>query len=120
MSFIGNLIWFIFGGFFEAIGWFMAGILWCISIIGIPVGKQCFKMARLQLAPFGKEVVDNGTGPLGLIANIIWIVFFGWELALMNIAAALFFALTIIGIPFAGQSLKLARVSFMPFGKEIR
>ncbi len=120
MSLIGNIIWIIFGGFFEAFAWFFAGILWCISIIGIPVGKQCFKMARLQLAPFGKEVVDNGTGPLGLIANIIWIIFFGWELALMNIVSALIFTITIIGIPFAKQSLKLARVSFMPFGKKIR
>lgn len=120
MSFLGNLIWFIFGGFFEAVGWWIAGILWCLSIIGIPVGKQCFKMARLQLAPFGKEVVNKGNGPLGLVANIIWVLFFGWELALMNIISALIFTITIIGIPFARQNMKLARVSLMPFGKEIR
>jgi uncharacterized membrane protein YccF (DUF307 family) len=120
MSFLGNVIWFIFGGFLEAIGWWIAGILWFISIIGIPVGKQCFKMARLQLAPFGKEVVSKGSNPLGMIANIIWVIFFGWELFLVNLISALFFAITIIGIPFAKQNLKLAAVSLMPFGKEIK
>ncbi|MFW5976693.1 MAG: YccF domain-containing protein, partial [Bacillota bacterium] len=119
MTLLGNIIWFIFGGFFEALGWWFFGILWYISIIGIPVGRQCFKMARLQLAPFGKEVVDRGSSPLGLIANIIWVIFFGWELALANLISAAIFAITIIGIPFAKQSLKLALVSFMPFGKEI-
>ena len=119
MSFLGNIIWFIFGGFLEALGWWFAGILWYISIIGIPVGKQCFKMAQLRLAPFGKEVVDEGSNPLGMIANIIWVIFFGWELALINFLSALFFAITIIGIPFAKQNLKLALVSFMPFGKKI-
>ena len=120
MSLLGNIIWFIFGGFIEAVGWWLAGILCYISIIGIPIGKQCFKMARLQLAPFGKKVVDKGSNSLGMVANIIWIILFGWELALMNLTSALFFAITIIGIPFAKQSLKLALVSFMPFGKDIK
>ncbi len=120
MSLLGNIIWFIFGGFFEAVAWWFAGILWYISIIGIPVGRQCFKMAKLQLAPFGKQVVDRGTKPLGMIANIIWLVFFGWELALMNLISALIFAITIVGLPFAKQNLKLAAVAFMPFGKDIR
>ena len=120
MTLIGNIIWIIFGGLIEAIGWLFAGIIWSITIIGIPVGKQCFKMAKLQLAPFGKEVVDNGSSSFGMIANIIWIIFFGWELALVNLISALFFTITIIGIPFAKQNLKLAKVSFMPFGKDIR
>ncbi|MFW5787145.1 MAG: YccF domain-containing protein [Halanaerobiales bacterium] len=120
MSLLGNIIWFIFGGFVEAIGWWVAGILCYISIIGIPIGKQCFKMARLQLAPFGKKVVDKGSNSFGMIANIIWVLLFGWELALLNLASALFFTITIIGIPFAKQNLKLALVSFMPFGKEIK
>lgn len=119
MTFIGNIIWFIFGGFIHSLGWFLSGILWSITIIGIPYGTQCFKMARLQLAPFGKEVVDRGTTPLNFIANIIWIVFFGWELALANLLSALIFAITIIGIPFAKQSFKLAVLSFMPFGKSV-
>lgn len=120
MSLIGNIIWIIFGGFIEAIGWLIAGIIWSITIIGLPVGKQCFKMAKLQLAPFGKDVVDEGTSSLGMIANIIWVIFFGWELALANLISALFFTITIIGIPFAKQNLKLAKVSLMPFGKSIK
>lgn len=120
MSLIGNIIWIIFGGFIEAIGWLIAGIIWSITIIGLPVGKQCFKMAKLQLAPFGKEIVDEGTSSLGMIANIIWVIFFGWEIALANLISALFFTITIIGIPFAKQNLKLARVSLMPFGKDIK
>ena len=120
MSLIGNIIWIIFGGFIEAIGWLIAGIIWSITIIGLPVGKQCFKMAKLQLAPFGKEIVDEGTSSLGMLANIIWIIFFGWEIALVNLISALFFAITIIGIPFAKQNLKLAKVSLMPFGKEVK
>lgn len=120
MSLLGNIIWIIFGGLIESIGWLIAGVLWSITIIGIPVGKQCFKMARLQLAPFGKEIVDQGSNPLGMIANIIWVLLFGWEIALINLISALFFAVTIIGIPFAKQNLKLAVVSLMPFGKRIR
>ncbi|MFW6022892.1 MAG: YccF domain-containing protein [Halanaerobiaceae bacterium] len=119
MSLIGNIIWFIFGGFFEALAWFVAGLFWIITIIGIPYGMQCFKMARLQLAPFGKEVKDRGTTSLGFIANLIWVLLFGWELALMNLVSALIFTITIIGIPFAKQNMKLAKISFMPFGKEI-
>lgn len=120
MSLIGNIIWIIFGGLIEALGWFLAGILWSITIIGLPYGLQCFKMAKLQLAPFGKRVEDRGSGALGFIANLIWIIFFGWELALMNLISALIFAVTIIGIPFAKQNLKLAKLSFMPFGKQVK
>ncbi|MCC3144790.1 YccF domain-containing protein [Halanaerobium sp. Z-7514] len=119
MTLLGNIIWFIFGGFIEAVLWVFFGIIWSITIIGIPVGKQCFKMAKMQIAPFGKEVVEKKRSSLGMIANIIWIIFFGWELALVNLISALIFAVTIIGIPFAKQSLKLAYLSLMPFGKDI-
>ncbi len=120
MTLLGNIIWFIFGGLIEAVFWFIAGILASITIIGIPVGKQCFKMAKMQIAPFGKEIVEKNNSSIGLIANIIWVIVFGWELALANLISALIFALTIIGIPFAKQSLKLAYLSLMPFGKDIR
>ena len=121
MSLLGNIIWFIFGGFIQAIGWYLAGIICYITIIGIPAGRQCFKLAKLQLAPFGKKVVNKGDNhsPLGLLANVLWLIFFGWELFLANITAALFFAITIIGIPFAMQSFKLAKLSLFPFGKDI-
>jgi len=119
MSLLGNIIWFIFGGFIQAIGWYLAGIICYITIIGIPAGRQCFKLAKLQLAPFGKKVVNKDNSSLGFLANILWLIFLGWELFLANITAALFFAITIIGIPFATQSFKLARLSLFPFGKDI-
>ena len=120
MTFIGNIIWFIFGGFIHSLGWFLSGILWSITIIGIPYGTQCFKMARLQLAPFGKEVVDRGTTPLNFIANIIWIVFFGWEIALSHLLHGVLLAITIIGLPFAKQHFKLLIMALLPFGREFR
>lgn len=119
LSLIGNIIWIIFGGLIEAIGWLIAGILMSITIIGIPFGIQCFKIAGVQLAPFGKEIVTNDDSGTNLILNIVWIVFFGWEIALMNLISAFIFAITIIGIPFAKQNLKLAKVSLFPFGKKI-
>ena len=119
MSCIGNLIWFIFGGFFNAIGWFLAGLLWCITIIGIPVGLQCFKLARLQLFPFGKEIVTVNDSGLNLLLNILWLIFGGIELCIFNLMSAVILCITIVGIPLAGQCLKLAKLSLMPFGKEI-
>ncbi|MFW6287200.1 MAG: YccF domain-containing protein [bacterium] len=119
LSLIGNILWFISGGIFGAIAWVVSGILCYITIIGIPFGKQCFKLAKLQLAPFGKKVINRGSTPMGLIGNIIWIIFPGLELAIFNLVAALFMAVTIIGIPFAVQGLKMAKLSFMPFGKDV-
>ena len=119
MSCLGNIIWFIFGGFFNSLGWFILGCLWSITIIGIPVGKQCFKMATLQLAPFGKKVVTTNDSGVSLIANVLWIVFGGFELCIANLISELFLCITIVGIPFATQALKLAKLSLMPFGKEI-
>lgn len=120
MSCLGNIIWFIFGGLFNAIGWYFIGAVWCITIIGIPVGIQCFKMGRLQLAPFGKEVVESDSSGLGsFVLNILWIIFGGFELFLANLVSALILCITIIGIPFAFQSLKMAKLSLMPFGKKI-
>lgn len=120
MSCLGNIIWFIFGGFFGALGWLFVGILWCISIIGIQVGLQCFKMAKLQLAPFGKDVVTVSDSGGNLILNILWLIFGGLELCIANLISALFLCITIIGIPFAMQSLKMAKLSLMPFGKEVK
>lgn len=119
MSALGNIIWIIFGGLVGAIGWLIAGLFCCLTIVGIPFGMQCFKMATLQLAPFGREVRTVNNSPIGLLGNILWIIFLGWELALANLFSALIFAITIVGIPFAVQSLKLAKLSLMPFGKEI-
>ena len=120
MGCLGNIIWFLFGGFVQALVWFFVGILWSITIIGLPIGLQCFKIAELQLAPFGKEVVTVKRGSGNLILNIIWLLFGGIALAIVNLICAFLFAVTIIGIPFALQSLKMTQLSLMPFGKEVR
>ncbi|MGN1400102.1 MAG: YccF domain-containing protein [Bacillus sp. (in: firmicutes)] len=120
MSCLGNIIWFILGGFIQAIIWFFEGLFWCVTIVGIPIGLQCFKMAKLQFAPFGKEVVTVDSGGVSCLLNVLWLFFGGVWLALANLFAALLFAVTIIGIPFAVQSMKMAQLSLMPFGKEVR
>ena len=84
MSLIGNILWFIFGGFFSGLSWVLSGIIWCITIIGIPYGRQCFKFASLSFAPFNKKV-SYGGGPISFFANVIWIVFFGVPMAIENI-----------------------------------
>lgn len=119
MSCLGNLIWMIFGGIFNALGWLLFGVLWCITIIGIPIGLQCFKMAKLQLAPFGKDVVTTDDGGVSLIMNILWLIFGGLVMCIGNLVSAVFLCITIVGIPFAMQSLKIAKLSLMPFGKEV-
>ncbi|MBS5884680.1 MAG: YccF domain-containing protein [Clostridium sp.] len=119
MSCLGNLIWIIFGGLINALAWLGFGILWCITIVGIPIGLQCFKMAGLQFAPFGKEIVTKNDSGLNLLLNILWLIFGGLEMCIANLISAFFLCITIIGIPFAKQSLKLAKLSLMPFGKEV-
>lgn len=119
MSCLGNLIWIICGGLINALGWIGIGLVWCITIVGIPVGLQCFKMASLQFAPFGKEVVTKNDSSLNLLFNILWIIFGGLEMCIANLISAFLLCITIIGIPFAKQSLKLAKLSLMPFGKEV-
>jgi len=117
MKLIGNLIWLVFGGFFSAVAYFFIGILWCLTIIGIPFGKQCFKLAKLYLWPFGTKVNTNfGKHP---IANVIWIILFGFWMAICNFIAGILFCITIIGIPFGKQWFKLAKLSFTPFGATV-
>ena len=109
MNFLGNLIWLIFGGLVGAISWFLAGCLWCITIIGIPVGLQCFKIAGLSLWPFGKQVVYSSSS-MSLIVNIIWLIVSGLPLAIGHFISGLLLCITIIGIPFGRQSFKLAQL----------
>lgn len=115
MSFIGNLIWFLLGGFLLGFGWIIAGILWCITIIGIPLGIQCFKIAGVAMCPFGKKIASNGS-PLSFLLNILWIFISGFELAIVHLIVGLFFCITIVGIPFGKQHFKLAHIALMPFG----
>ncbi len=118
MNLLGNILWFIFGGFFSGLSWLVSGLLWCITIIGIPYGRQCFKFASMSFAPFGKEVTYGGGTP-SLIANIIWLIFFGLPMALENLIFGCLWCITIIGIPFGLQFFKIAKLSLMPFGSKI-
>ena len=115
MRFIGNILWFIFGGFVSGLTWVCYGILWCVTIIGIPVGIQCFKLAGVSFWPFGKEIIFGGGAP-SLIANILWIIIAGIPLAIENLAFGILWCITIVGIPFGKQFFKLAKLSLMPFG----
>lgn len=118
MGCLGNLLWFIFGGFLSGVSWCLAGCLWCISIVGIPVGMQCFKFASLSFFPFGKEVRYGG-GAGSLILNIIWLIVSGVPLALEHAVFGCLLCVTIIGIPFGMQQFKLAKLALMPFGSEV-
>ncbi|WP_458863174.1 YccF domain-containing protein [Acidaminobacterium chupaoyuni] len=118
MSTIGNILWFFLAGVWMAIGWFITGVLWCITIIGIPIGVQCFKMAGLVLSPFGREV-NYGGGAGSCLLNVLWLIFGGLELALGNLIWGVLFCITIIGIPFGLQCFKLAQLSLWPFGSNV-
>jgi uncharacterized membrane protein YccF (DUF307 family) len=128
MSLIGNLIWIIFGGLVMGIGWYLLGLLMFVSIIGIPWGRACFMLGTFCLWPFGREIVsrrtitgkdDIGTGPWGFVGNVIWFFCGGFLLALGHLASALLCFLTIIGIPFGLQHLKLVGASLAPIGKTV-
>ena len=118
MGMIGNLLWFIFVGFWQGLSWFFIGCLWSISIIGIPVGKQCFKLAKLTFFPFGKEIIYCGGG-VSLVLNIFWLLFGGIPLAVAAIGNGVVLCLTILGIPFGLQCFKFAQLAFMPFGAKV-
>ena len=122
MSFIGNLIWLIFGGFLSGMGYILGGLLVCLTIIGIPIGKQAIKLGIATLAPFGKEIVatDQAAEPGYILLNIIWAVVFGWEIAVSHLVHGLILAITIVGLPFARQHFKLIPIALAPFGREIQ
>jgi len=121
MNFLGNLIWLIFGGFFAAMGYFLGGFVLCVTIIGVPWGIQCFKLAGLVLWPFGKKVVSDShnTGCLNIFFNLVWILCGGLYTAIVHIVMGAILCLTIIGIPWGKQHFKLVEISLMPFGKRI-
>ena len=122
MSFLGNVVWFVFGGFFACLGYVIGGLGLCLTIVGIPFGVQTIKLGFAALAPFGKEVRDapNANSPLRIVFNLIWLVLFGWEIALAHLGSALVLAVTVIGIPFALQHLKMVPLALFPFGRELR
>lgn len=118
MRTLGNLLWFLFGGLIGGLSWVLAGCVLCITIIGIPLGTQCFKFASLAFFPFKKEIVYGGGG-VSLLANIIWLLFFGWEMALGYLVLGLLWCITIIGIPLGQQCFKLARLALLRFGAQV-
>ena len=117
MSFIGNVLWLIFGGFLAGIGYVLGGLALCITIIGIPFGLRAIGFGWSVMLPFGKEVgkVDGGEGFLAMLFNLIWLVFFGWEIALAHVILGIIFFVTIIGIPFGRKHFQLVPVSLLPF-----
>lgn len=117
MSFFGNLLWIICGGLVSALSWLFAGLLCCLTIVGIPAGIQCFKIASLSLTPFGKEVIYEG-GTVSFLANLLWLLV-GLPLALEHFTMGILLCCTIIGIPFGLQFFKLAKLSLLPFGAVI-
>ena len=118
MSFMGNILWIILGGWLSALGWLIAGCLWCITVVGVPVGIQCFKLASLSLNPFGKEVVQGG-GAGSFLMNIVWFLVSGLELALGNFILGCLLCITVVGIPFGMQFFKIAALSLAPFGTRV-
>ena len=118
MKTIGNLLWFLFGGFLSGMSWLIAGFLCCVTVIGIPLGRQCFKFARLSFWPFGKEIIYGGGAP-SILANIILILIFGLQMSLENLIFGFLWCISIVGIPFGRQFFKIARLALMPFGSGV-
>ncbi|MDD6053328.1 MAG: YccF domain-containing protein [Candidatus Cryptobacteroides sp.] len=118
MSFLGNLLWLILGGLVIALIYFIVGLLFCVSIIGIPFGLQLMKLGVLALSPFGKDIATNPSfnGCLSIFMNVLWFLIGGWNVALLHLGIGLVCLITIIGIPFALQHFKLALVAVFPFG----
>lgn len=122
MPLLGNVLFFILGGFIIFCGYVIGGIILCVTIIGIPFGLQSFKLAGGVIAPFGQDVIQTNPpgGPLKLVMNVLWILLVGLKLALMHFVLAIVFAITLVGIPLAQQHLKLIKVALLPFGHLVR
>jgi uncharacterized membrane protein YccF (DUF307 family) len=128
MRLLLNLLWFLFGGFVMGLGWWLAGVVAAITIVGIPWARACFLIGKFSFWPFGQEAVnrreltgmsDFGTGPFGFLGNLIWFLVAGWWLAIGHVSSALACFVTIIGIPFGIQHLKLAVIALAPIGMEV-
>lgn len=118
MKILGNILWFILGGGIISLLWLIVGIICCCTIVLIPVALQCFKFAGFTLYPFGRTTKNNGKMGSFLL-NFLWILVFGWELALASVVIGILWCITIVGIPFGVQCIKFAQLAIMPFGTEI-
>jgi uncharacterized membrane protein YccF (DUF307 family) len=128
MALVLNILWFIFGGFISGAAWLLAGVLLAITIVGLPWSAAAFRIGLFSFAPFGRRVVprqtvsgrgDLGTGPLGFLMNVVWVLVAGWWLALHHLVLGVLQMVTIIGIPFGLQHFKLALISFAPVGQTV-
>lgn len=119
MRLLLNILWFIFGGWISGTAWILAGLLLAVTIVGLPWMPAAFRIAGFSYWPFGKVVADRDPGAVSLLLNVLWLVLAGWWLALHHIALAAALAVTIIGIPFAWQHVKLAMLSLTPVGKTV-
>ena len=122
MSLLGNILWLIFGGLIAGVGYILGGLLMCLTIVGIPFGIQSMKLGVATFAPFGKRIVEapDANGPLQIVLNVIWLIFFGWEIAIAHLVSAGILAITIIGIPFALQHVKLIPIALLPLGRSLQ
>jgi len=122
MSLLGNILWLIFGGLLAGLGYILGGLLMCLTIVGIPFGIQSMKLGVATFAPFGKRIVEapGANGPLELVLNVVWLVLFGWEIAVAHLVSAGVLAITIIGIPFALQHVKLVPIALFPLGRSLQ
>lgn len=119
MRTIGNILWVIFGGMEMALGWFVAGCLWSITIVGLPIGIQCFKFAGLLLWPFKKQIVPDAMGAISFLMNVLWLLISGIWLAIGEVITGVILCMSIIGIPFGLQHFKFAKLAIMPFGTSV-
>lgn len=122
MSLLGNIVWLIFGGFLAGLGYILGGLAMCLTIVGIPFGIQSVKLGISSMAPFGKTLESDAesAGCLYIVFNLLWLVLFGWEIALVHLTSAGILAITIVGIPFALQHIKLIPLALFPFGMHLR
>ncbi len=121
MSYLGNAVWLLFGGMLIALIYIIGGVIICLTVVGIPFGLQCIKLGVAVLAPFGKGLYRSpqANDTLYVILNLIWLVLFGWQIALLHLILALILALTLIGLPFAKQHIKLIPLALFPFGHDL-
>lgn len=128
MRLIGNVLWFILGGLVMGLAWWLVGVVAFLTIVGIPWGRACFVMGNFSFFPFGKEAInrkelttrgDIGTSGFGIVGNVIWFLFAGLWLAIGHLFSALACFITIIGIPFGIQHLKLAGIALFPIGNTV-
>lgn len=122
MTFLGNIIWLVFGGLISGLAYMLFGLVLCLTVVGLPFGVQAFKIGIATLAPFGKRVVElpQANSTLRVVFNVLWVVFAGWEIAISHLVWAGVLALTVVGVPFAIQHIKLIPLALFPFGRDLR